>query len=379
MATFAAPTFAMDPQLQKRLIGAAVLIVLAAVFLPMLLNGPEQAPARTDVPLAIPEQPARDYQVQDVPLDAATPPPAPPTSVGAALNAEPALPVAENEPIATVSPENIPPRIDARSGEVIDPGTTGAPVTAIPPTPGSTPAANSSNASTPAPAAGTALPAPVDSAPVASTPTPPPPAPTPAVKPTVTPPPQPITPKPVSLPATSGQGRFVVSLGTFANQANAAQLRASLAAMGFRVIDDTVEVAGKTASRLRVGPYAMRSDAESMRQKIAAANPGLKPVITDLDTATAPLGASPAVADTAPVGSGFAVQIGAFKDQAEANKLRDQLRGGRFAAYVEQLNTDQGVLFRVRVGPEAERANAEKLRDAIKARFNLNGNVVRHP
>lgn len=376
MVPFAAATFTMDPQLQKRLIGAAVLIVLAAVFLPMLLDGPEQAPARTDVPLAIPDQPARDYQVQDVPLDAATPPPAPPTSVGAALNGEPALPAAENEPIATVSPENIPPRIDARSGEVIDPGTSGS-TAAANPTP--TPANNLSPTAsavpppvTPTPAP-TATPVPAPSAPVTALP---PPVSTPAP---VTPPPQPIAPKPASLPATSNQGRYVVSLGTFANQANAAQLRASLASMGFRVVDDTVEVAGKTASRLRVGPYAMRSDAESMRQKIAAANPGLKPVITDLDAGSTAPAAAPAAADTAPVGSGFAVQIGAFKDLAEANKLRDQLRGGRFAAYVEQLNTDQGRLFRVRVGPEAERTNAEKLRDAIKARFNLNGNVVRHP
>ncbi|WP_146151916.1 SPOR domain-containing protein [Ahniella affigens] len=364
----------MDPQLQKRLIGAAVLIVLAAVFLPMLLDGPEQAPARTDVPLAIPEQPARDYQVQDVPLDAATPPPAPPTSVGAALNAEPALPAAEVDPIATVSPENIPPRIDARSGEVIDPGTSGSPVAANPATTqASTPPPSPAPSPATAPIATTS---PATSAPIAA----PPPVTTPAPKPApVPPPPQPIAPKPASLPTTSNQGRYVVSLGTFANQANAAQLRASLAGMGFRVIDDTVDVSGKTASRLRVGPYAMRSDAESMRQKIAAANPGLKPVITDLDAASAPAASLPPAADTAPVGSGFAVQIGAFKDQAEANKLRDQLRGGRFAAYVERLNTDQGLLFRVRVGPEAERANAEKLRDAIKARFNLNGNVVRHP
>jgi len=359
----------MDPQLQKRLIGAAVLIVLAAIFLPMLLDGPEQAPTRTDVPLAVPSQPDRDYQVQDVPLDIATPPPTAPTSVGAALGdtavpptatSEPALPAATDEPLATVVPEQIPPRIDARTGEVIDPGTTGLPSAAT----GTAPAA------VPAPAPATT---PASAPPVATTQQPPQP---------ITKPPQPVStpaPAPVAsaLPATSAGGRFVVSLGTFANQANAAQLRASLATLGFRVIDEAVNVGGKTASRLRVGPYAMRADAEAMRQKIAAANPGLKPVITELDSGsdTTP----PPVSAPAPVGSGFAVQVGAFKDEAEANKLREQLRGARFAAYVERLNTEQGLLFRVRVGPESERPNAEKLRDAIRSRFNLTGNVVRHP
>lgn len=358
----------MDPQLQKRLIGAAVLIVLAAIFLPMLLDGPEQAPARTDVPLAVPAQPDRDYQVQDVPLDIATPPPAAPTSVGAALGdtpaatSEPALPAATDEPLATVVPDQIPPRIDARTGEVIDPGTSGLP--------------SAATGTAPVPA-----PAPAPAPPVAAAQQPPQP---------ITQPPQPVStptataaaptapaPATSTLPATSAGGRFVVSLGTFANQANAAQLRASLATLGFRVIDEAVNVSGKTASRLRVGPYAMRADAEAMRQKIAAANPGLKPVITELDSGsdTTP----PPVSAPAPVGSGFAVQVGAFKDEAEANKLREQLRSARFAAYVERLNTEQGLLFRVRVGPESERGNAEKLRDAIRSRFNLTGNVVRHP
>ncbi|MBK8284001.1 MAG: SPOR domain-containing protein [Ahniella sp.] len=349
----------MDPQLQKRLIGAAVLIVLAAIFLPMLLDGPEQAPARTDVPLAVPAQPDRDYQVQDVPLDVATPPPAPPSSVGAAIDGTELLPAAVDEPLATVVPQDIPARIDARTGEVIDPGTTGLPTTT--PVPATAAAA-------PAPAPVTAIPPPQ--------PIPPPPQPIPPRTPATAPATAP-APASAGMPGTSPSGRYVVSLGTFANQANAAQLRANLATMGFRVIDDAVNVGGKTASRLRVGPYAMRADAEAMRQKITAANPGLKPVITELDQGGATEPAEAPIA--APVGSGFAVQVGAFKDEAEANKLREQLRGARFAAYVERLNTEQGLLYRVRVGPESERGNADKLRDAIKARFNLTGNVVRHP
>lgn len=354
---------AMDPQLQKRLIGAAVLIVLAAIFLPMLLDGPEQAaPASADIPLAIPDQPAREYQVQDVPLDLAQAPAQPaPNAVSGAIDPNmTAVAPMPDETIVAAAPDAAPAKIDAISGEVLVPASPGPQASVNPP-------ANSPTASSPV-APTDAVTTETKPATAANT------APTKSTGPKFTPPPMPIT---SSRPpaATAEGGRYFVSLGAFANQNNVAQLRASLSAQGFAVVDDTVSIAGKPATRLRVGPYAMRSDAEAMRQKITAARPDLKPSISEDDA-----GAATAVTTaSAPVGSGFAVQVGAFKDQAEANKLREQLRAARFAAYVESLRTEQGQLYRVRVGPEAERGNAEKLRDAIKARFNLNGNVVRHP
>ena len=58
----------MDPTLQKRLIGASVLIVLAIIFVPMLLDGAEQ-PGSETLPLVIPEPPERDFETRVVPLD----------------------------------------------------------------------------------------------------------------------------------------------------------------------------------------------------------------------------------------------------------------------------------------------------------------------
>ena len=75
----------------------------------------------------------------------------------------------------------------------------------------------------------------------------------------------------------------------------------------------------------------------------------------------------------------FAVQVGALKDEAEANALRDRLRGAGYAAYVARAATDAGVLWRVRAGPELDRARANKVRDELKAKLQLDGMVVTHP
>ena len=68
----------MDPALKKRMIGAAVLVVLAIIFVPMLFSG--RPPTRTEsVDLSLPNQPDREFKTRVVPLETpkATPAPAP--------------------------------------------------------------------------------------------------------------------------------------------------------------------------------------------------------------------------------------------------------------------------------------------------------------
>ncbi|TWH10503.1 sporulation related protein [Pseudoxanthomonas taiwanensis J19] len=74
---------------------------------------------------------------------------------------------------------------------------------------------------------------------------------------------------------------------------------------------------------------------------------------------------------------GFAVQMGAFSSQADANALRDRLRAAGFSAIVQPVRTDKGTLHRVRVGPVATRAEAEQLRGRLAAHGG--GMVVPHP
>ena len=88
---------------------------------------------------------------------------------------------------------------------------------------------------------------------------------------------------------------------------------------------------------------------------------------------------STAPAQPAASGVGFAVQLGAFGKQVDANALRDRVRGNGFSAFVEQVNTDNGVLHRVRVGPVASRAEAEQLKAQLAARIGIAGMVRPHP
>ena len=76
---------------------------------------------------------------------------------------------------------------------------------------------------------------------------------------------------------------------------------------------------------------------------------------------------------------GWAVQLGAFSNAAEANALRDSMRSAGFSAFVEQVPTDRGTLNRVRVGPVASREAAEQLRAQVAARTGNSGMVRQHP
>lgn len=71
----------MDPDLKQRLVGTAVLVGLAVIFVPMVLDGPvthQPTPRSTGVPLALPDpvsQPETDAEVDDVaPAPVATAP-----------------------------------------------------------------------------------------------------------------------------------------------------------------------------------------------------------------------------------------------------------------------------------------------------------------
>src|SRR5262245_35296862 len=68
----------MDPALKKRMIGAAILIVLAVVFVPMLFTGRPNERTET-VDLNLPKAPDRDFTTRTIPLRTA-PKPAPQAS-----------------------------------------------------------------------------------------------------------------------------------------------------------------------------------------------------------------------------------------------------------------------------------------------------------
>jgi len=74
----------------------------------------------------------------------------------------------------------------------------------------------------------------------------------------------------------------------------------------------------------------------------------------------------------------WAVQLGSFSNQENANRLAASLRDQGYAAFLSQLPTDSGALHRVRIGPQKDRASAEAIASQL-AKTGHKGQVVTHP
>jgi len=108
-------------------------------------------------------------------------------------------------------------------------------------------------------------------------------------------------------------------------------------------------------------------------QPVADKSLGTGPVKSEPKTA----GNTKQVQAISPTGM-WAVQLGSFSNQANADRLAADLRRQGFAAFLSQLQTESGSLHRVRIGPQKNREGAE----ATAAKLNSaghKGQVVTHP
>ena len=74
----------------------------------------------------------------------------------------------------------------------------------------------------------------------------------------------------------------------------------------------------------------------------------------------------------------WAVQLGSFSDQNNAERLAANLRKQGFAAFLSKLPTDSGELHRVRIGPQKDRASAEAMAERLR-KAGHEGKVLPHP
>lgn len=236
------------------------------------------------------------------------------------------------------------------------------------------------------------------------------------------------------LPASTAGGNFAVNFGAYATPADADAVIARLKQSSLPAFREPAMINGKTAWRVRIGPYAERADAEAVRLQAAQVRSDVKAQVVTLDIPAAAPASTPAAtvaaapvtsqalppepaakpvqappAETRPVATapmkpaaaaprptvapvkpveapepaatnvGFAVQLGAFSHAADANAMRDKLRASGFSAFVEQVKTDKGTLSRVRVGPVASRADADQLKAQVAAKVGISGMVRPHP
>ncbi len=338
----------MDSALKQRLIGAMVLVALAVIFLPMLINGPAPESGASDVPLALPATPKGDYETRELPL--VTPGQAP---AGGALGMD--TPVGNDRALPTVD--------TTAAGTLAAGSTSGGMMPAA--TAGGDYAVSFGSYASSADAARVV-------AALASSQLP-------AFQETTT--------------SAGGRALYRVRIGPYASQAEAetARLRAA------RVRDDV----GAKVVVLDAAPPPGAAPSGSVSQSVAAAAPtGSAPVALPAPSAppkpvpvarkpveTKPAAPTPMAAAVKPAaavpsaaaGVGFAVQLGAFSSVDEASKLRDRARAAGFSAFVQDVRTDKGTLSRVRVGPVMSRVDADQLKAQVSAKLGISGIVQSHP
>lgn len=336
----------MDSILKKRLIGATVLIALAVIFLPMLVQESVPEAGVEEVPLAIPSEPPIE-RTRQLPLQL------PMTGDSAA----PLDVVPDPSAVVSVDTESIP-QTDALAGqEATAPRGT-----------------DTEPAQVSAPAQGTAAPTPTGSKPpavVANAPTTPRPS-KPSADASEAGDKGPIAAQPSN---DAGSGGFVVNLGAYTNLANAEKLVSELRAAGLAVDSSPLRIAGKPAVRLRLGPYARRSEAEQARLKALTVRRDLPATVLAVGTLPATSEASKGAAPDV----GFVVQLGAFRNAAEADALLARLRQAGFTGLRDSVPGASGPLFRIRAGPTTSRAEADRLRAAIADKLHIEGVVLGHP
>ena len=240
---------------------------------------------------------------------------------------------------------------------------------------------------------------------------------------------------------TVAAGDYAVNFGSYASVADADKVIAALRSAGLTAYREAVQLGGREAQRVRIGPFADGAVAESARLRAVQVNAdvGAKVVALDATNAAAPASTAVAAPSPAPVKSeplpaaanpaaaapiatskpatdtsvtdtkpattaaakpvaatppapklepakpadtgktGFVVQVGAFADANAATALRDKLRAAGMNAFTDTVNTDGGKRTRVRVGPAMNRTEADALKAQVKAKAGVDGFVRPHP
>ena len=338
----------MEPALKQRLIGAMVLVALAVIFLPMLINGPAPESGASDVPLDAPAAPQGDYETRELPL--VTPGRAP---AGGALGMD--TPLGDDGALPTVDTTTAGAAPAAAGSDAMMPATTAGGDDAV---------SFGSYASS------------ADAARVVS-----------ALTSSQLPGYQEAT------PGSGGRTLHRVRIGPYASaaEAEAARLRAGHVRddVGARVVVLNAGPATPAVAASVSAPVALpATPAPAKPAPIPSQPPQARPLAATKPVVAAPVAAKPVAkpvetpkpaAPAATAAVGFAVQLGAFSAAADADRLRDRARAAGFSAFVQQVRTDKGTLSRVRVGPVMGRADADQLKSQVSAKLGISGIVQSHP
>lgn len=229
----------MNDQMKQRAVGAAVLVALAIIFIPMALDFSKEK-AQETVDLSLPPPPEGEYKTVTIPMKEWS------DKTVADVLPERALPdndVAEvlldAEPVTPAVPVAVDPKPMVAEG-------TGAESQATPPetTAAAAPEVPPKQQIDPKPAA-------VAKAPVTES----------KSQPKIAPKPQ------LAGPATGAQA-WAVQVGSFSQRKNAEALRNRLRKMGYPAFVTSTQSNGRTIVRVKIGPELARSEADRIKSDI---------------------------------------------------------------------------------------------------------------
>lgn len=330
----------MDKVLKQRLIGAAILIALAVIFLPMLFDGPDERPTR-ELAIDLPDPPEERAPVRRLPLD-------PDQARGVASESTaPARAPVRVEPPPVVPPPQVAPseapvletedRRRAELSEQPEPDPVAEPEFAeLEPEP---------EADEPAVVA--------------------------AEPETEERPAEPLAMAPA--PDIDAEPVWLVQVASFGSSDSANDVAEQLNRLGHITGIDPLVRGETTLYRVVTGPYAERSDADRAREQIMATVAGVEPFVR----------AGPAPTDMLASGSeaaiGYAVQVGSFASRTNAERLRDQIQSHQLPGFLHQDQSGSRAIWRVRIGPTSSRAQAEALLEQVAQVMPVEGLIVSHP
>jgi len=356
----------MDKALKQRLVGASVIIALAVIVLPMLLNGRPEGRSEQSQKMEIPPRPdelsfeTRRFPVADA-MEESRPGENASASSEASAQALPALPAAKATPDAE--------KVDS-TGTQPGPGEgsvsqaqVGAPVG---PESASGPVSPAAGVEQNSAGSGREIAVPGVSKEVLASDVEAGPESEPEAGPATD------SPAPATNVAESGVGnRYMVQVTSLSNTDNARRLVSQLQKQGFHVLLDTVESDVGRLNRVRVGPFAKETEAVEVSARIKSEFKGTSPRVLDLNPGLA----APVTNPNDPLVR-WVIQLGSFKESTNAQKLVDQLRSDGMTAYLETLTAEAITTYRVLVGPFLEREEAIRTRQQLSEHLKIDGVIM---
>ena len=75
----------------------------------------------------------------------------------------------------------------------------------------------------------------------------------------------------------------------------------------------------------------------------------------------------------------FALQVGTFGSNENAQKMRAQMRKAGYSAFVYKSTAKGKTTYKVRIGPELERSVLQKIKAELKKSKKIDAYIVNHP